>query len=206
MRTFRWLIVGGLVALQLVMKSPVWFVLGHLGHLFGGGGEYRSELIDSAIRNFGQWWLVGFKDTGQWTVNHLADGTADITNQYIRDAVDGGLLSLVLFIVLLTRCFRGVGRARKKLRFESGPDYDFTQEWFLWCLGCALVAHVVTIISVEYFDQIRVSWYMLLAMISCLSAEVLAGNPASPPASPMESENSAEPPGPDDRLAVMPDA
>jgi hypothetical protein len=36
----------------------------------------------------------------------------------------------------------------------------------LWSMGTALLTHSVSFISVAYFDQIVVFWYMLLGMIS----------------------------------------
>jgi hypothetical protein len=36
----------------------------------------------------------------------------------------------------------------------------------VWVLGVSLVSHVMSFTSVAYFDQIWISWYMLLAMIS----------------------------------------
>ena len=33
----------------------------------------------------------------------------DITNQYVWEGLIGGLLTMILFIVLIARCFQGVG-------------------------------------------------------------------------------------------------
>jgi len=162
-----------LLGLEVVMKAHVWFLIARLGGVTGGDAEYRSELIDQAIHHFDQWFLIGFHDTGQWMQNPLADGTADITNQYIRNGVDGGVLSVILFVVILVRCFSNLGSARKALQSHAADD-SVAKEWFVWCLGCALFVHSVTIMTVEYFDQMRVVWNVLLAMIVGMSSEVLS--------------------------------
>src|SRR5260370_7341244 len=59
MRVFRWGIVIALVALQLVMKAPVWFMIDHLDLTGGSSGYHRAMLVDQFIRNFGDWWLLG---------------------------------------------------------------------------------------------------------------------------------------------------
>ena len=38
----------------------------------------------------------------------------------------------------------------------------------IWSIGVALLAHVVSYISVVYFDQIIVVWFLLLSMMSAL--------------------------------------
>ncbi len=49
------------------MKAPVWFLIGHAGDaLVGGGGWHRAEIIDAAVKNFGDWWLSGTDNTGGW--------------------------------------------------------------------------------------------------------------------------------------------
>jgi len=40
-----------------------------------------------------------------------------------------------------------------------------------WALGSALFVHVVSFISVAYFDQMVIYWFMLLAMIAALPDE-----------------------------------
>jgi len=38
----------------------------------------------------------------------------------------------------------------------------------IWALGASLLAHVVSYVSVSYFDQNFVNWYLLLAMVAIL--------------------------------------
>jgi hypothetical protein len=173
MRGIRWLILAGFVGLAMVMKAPIWFLIARLGSIFGGSAEYRSELIDQAVKHFNQWWLLGLSDTQDWMPTHLANGNADITNQYIRDGLDGGLWGMLMYIIILTKCFSQLGKARKCQAQEGASQRGVGREKLFWCLGSAMVAHAVTQMSVEYFDQMKVAYYMLVAIIASLSSDAL---------------------------------
>ena len=167
MRTIRWGILFSLIALHMVMKAPVWFLIGRLGHLIGGGGWHRSALIDTFIHHFNEWWFIGTTYTRHWMptgVTYSPDQT-DITNQFIRVAVDGGMVTLILFTAVIVLCFRGVGQS-----LEAAKDEQFAVRILLWAMGAALVAHIASFFSVRYFDQIIVFWYLLLALISTISS------------------------------------
>jgi hypothetical protein len=64
-----------------------------------------------------------------------------------------------------------LGNARKSV------DGMQVEEWKFWCLGCALFANVVAFFGVNYFDQSRVGWFVLLAMVSTVAAPNLTSNP-----------------------------
>lgn len=149
----------GMVGLHLVMKAPVWFLFGRISDLIGGGGYHRAYLIDTFIRHFSDWWLVGTNDTSDWLATKLViDEQADITNRFVADGVTGGLIALILSIILLTRCFQAIGGAMRELGEEDVP-----REKLLWGMGCTLTATIAILFSVTYFDQMHVIWYFLLA-------------------------------------------
>ncbi len=162
MRTARWGIVIGLVALQCVMKAPVWFLIARIDLTGGSSGYHRAVLVDAFIRNFSDWWLIGVRDTSRWGWDLW-----DAQNQYVSVGVGGGLIAFVLFIALIVRCFGRLGNARKAVQDDSN------QEWFFWFLGAALFAHIVAFFGVNYFDQSRMAWFALLAIISAATAPVL---------------------------------
>jgi hypothetical protein len=167
MRIIRWGILLGLVLLHIVMKAPVWYLIARLSEVTGGGGWHRSDIIDQAIRHFDEWWLAGTTYTAHWmaTALAIAPESSDITNQYIAEGVQGGIIKMGLFIGIVVLCFRGVGKAVRTL--EEGP---LPVGILVWSLGSALLAHASGFLSVSYFDQIIVSWYLLLAMISFISS------------------------------------
>ena len=167
MRVIRWGILFSLIALHMVMKAPVWFLIARLGHLIGGSGWHRSELIDTAIRHFDEWWLIGTTYTRHWMPTGVtwSPDQADITNQFIQVGVNGGMITLILFTTVIVLCFRDIGQTLK-----DSKDEPFAIRIILWAMGATLFAHIVSFVSVSYFDQIIVFWYLLLAMISTVSS------------------------------------
>ena len=154
MRLLRWGLVFTLVALHVVMNGPVWSLIEKVDLTGSSSSYHRYMLIDNCIRHFGDWWLLGFKDYDKWGFDMW-----DLSNQYVAYAVSGGLATLMLFIAIISRSFGGIGTAR---RLVAG---NRKEEWFLWCLGAALFAHVVGYFGIGYFDQMQFAWFALLAII-----------------------------------------
>jgi hypothetical protein len=163
MRPFRWGIVFAVFGLALAMKAPVWFIVARVD-LVGGHGWDRAYLIDAAIKHFFDWWLVGTDSNASW-----GSQTWDACNEFVNQATSGGLASFVLFILILSRGFALIGKARKRVQGQK-------QEWFFWCLGAALFAHLMGFWGIDYFDIIRVWWYIFLAMISAATVAIRAPN------------------------------
>jgi hypothetical protein len=166
MRLIRWSVVFGLISLHLVMKAPVWYLIARLSDLIGGTGWYRSYLIDRAIFHFSEWWLFGTTYTAHWIKYGASTNPnmVDITNQFILEGVEGGLLKMALFIGIIVVCFRAIGRTLSRM-----SNQPISAKITLWSMGSALFAHVVSFMSVSYFDQMIVFWFLLLAMISIVS-------------------------------------
>jgi hypothetical protein len=174
MRMVQYAILFTLISLHMVMKAPVWYLMAKVGNLTGGTGWHRSYIIDMAIKYFNEWWLFGTKDTSTWMPYLLPSKTAydelsrssDITNQFILEGVEGGFISMLLFIIIIILCFRQIG-----ISLRLNENQPFSKRIIIWSLGASLFANVVAFFSVSYFDQILVFWYMLLAMISALSMQ-----------------------------------
>jgi hypothetical protein len=155
MRQFRWAVVITLVVLHMVMKAPVWALIGRVDVVGGSSGYHRFELVNQCILHFSQWWLVGVRYTGDWGyVMH------DTSNEYVSEATQGGLITLILFFWIITCCFQALGNARKS-RFS-----DSIAKRRLWSLGCSLFACLAAFFGITFFDQTVVAWYALLAMIA----------------------------------------
>jgi hypothetical protein len=168
MHVLRRGLVIGLICLQFFMKVPVWFLLARVDVFSGSTGFHRSMLIDSAIRSLGDWWLIGTKSTEGWADED--QGLFDVTNQYIHEGAEGGLASMLLFIWIIVWGFRFVGLTMRAIEAASDPA---TAQFLLWALGASLFAHVVSYISVSYFDQNFVNWYLLLAMLATAADQYL---------------------------------
>lgn len=159
MRAIRWGIVLLLILLHIVMKGPVWSLIEKIDISGGSSSYHRYMLVDQCIRHFGDWWLLGVKDTSIWGWDMW-----DTANQYVGTCDSYGLLPFLLFIAVLVYGFKYVGRAR---RFT---EVDKRRALFNWALGSALFANAVAFFGISYFDQTMVAWYCLLAAIStCVS-------------------------------------
>jgi hypothetical protein len=163
MRIIRWLILIALISLHMIMKAPVWFLMARLGEQIGGGGWHRAEIITQAVTHFNEWWLIGTTYTAHWMPYSLTiiPNMVDITNQYILEGVGGGIWRMGAFIIIIILCFRELGKSNLILK-----DQPIDLRIFSWSLGAALFAHIMSFMSVAYFDQIIVFWYLLLAIIS----------------------------------------
>jgi hypothetical protein len=166
MRSIRWIVGLGMLFLHLYMKDPIWHLAARFSGLLGGTGWHRAHLIDQFIKYFNEWWLIGTTYTVHWMGQpHPANpNMSDITNWYIGQAVNGGLVTMLLFIVVIIVCFFYLGEKIK----EIGED-QFNHKFILWVLGTSLFVHAISMLSVAYFDKIVVAWYLLLAMISTAS-------------------------------------
>jgi hypothetical protein len=164
MKAVRWGILLSVLALAAVMKAPVWFVIDRASGLVGGDGWYRSQLIDSAIRHFGEWWLLGTGYTAHWMETGIPanPNSADIVNEFVNQGIRGGLVALSLFIWLLAKCFKAAGLAIRNEDYRGGAQF------MIWSMGCTVLAHVASFFSVTYFDQIIIFWYLIIGMIAAL--------------------------------------
>lgn len=175
LRILLWGFVACLLILQLVMKAPVWFLIARIDLAGGSSGYHRAKLIDTFLRHFWDWWLIGTKDAFNWGWDMW-----DTCNQYIQEGEGGGLIPLVCFILMIAFCFRRLGKAMRRVRWSS------KQEWSLWILGCALFSHVVGFFGISYFDQTQMAWFMLLAIVLAATSLAMA-EPKSKPAPPAPS-------------------
>jgi len=167
-----------LIFLHLVMKAPVWALIGRTDLISGSSGYHRFVLVDQFIRRFGDWWLMGTKDNASWGWDMW-----DSANQYVAIGVDAGLFPLLCFVAAIVFGFKYLGIARKASMRNK------REELFRWALGAALFSHLIAFVGISYFDQTVVAWYGLLAMISAiavrrkgLSTNHKRGFIASPPA------------------------
>jgi hypothetical protein len=154
MRFVRWGIVTTLVSLHMVMKAPVWHLIGMIDISGGSSSDHRFQLVDQCIRHFGDWWLVGVKSTGDWGWDMF-----DMANQYVSVCDNSGLLPFICFLAILAYGYKFVGKARKETA-------DRKKQIFFWALGASLFANTIAFVGVSYWDQMQAVWFALLAGIS----------------------------------------
>jgi hypothetical protein len=154
-RAIRWGIVFSLVALQMVMKAPVYNLITRID--ISGSSYHRYALIDQTVRHFWDWWLIGTRSNVSWGWDMW-----DTSNQYVAHAINGGLLSLIFFIAIIVYGFKNLARAR-----EAATEKK--QQLFLWAIGAALLAYTISFFGICLWDQSIVEWYALLAIIAAVS-------------------------------------
>ena len=154
MRILRWGLVMMLLGLQMVMKAPVWALIARVDLTGSSSGYHRYYLVDNCIRHFTDWWLLGYRYYNTWGWDMW-----DLSSQLVATALTGGLITLVLFIMILSRSFGAIGTARKQV------EGNRAQEWFLWCLGAALFANVVAFFGCSYMAQMQMALFALVGII-----------------------------------------
>ena len=173
MQAVRWSIAILVIAFHLIMRAPIWFIFDRISSVIGGDGWHRANLIDQFVNHFKDWWLFGMplEKTADWAATKMTWGSIDMTNEYVALGLGGGLISLVLFIVLMKKCYEMLGKGMLLVR--AYHHNNKTNELLLWGLGCALFSHILNLTAVTYWDQSYVIWYMTLALISCQTSYLL---------------------------------
>ncbi|MBK6854915.1 MAG: hypothetical protein IPG93_25910 [Burkholderiales bacterium] len=177
-RTLCWAALLAYISLDLVMQAPAYYLMARIDLTGSSTSWHRAALIEAAIDHLPQWWLAGTDYTRHWIAygvpwspNHI-----DVTNHYLRLGVDGGLPLMLSFIVVLAIAFSYVGRAVRQVPANATATNTNTNtnantattssHLVIWALGAALFGHVVTFLSVSYFDQSVIFLYATLAAIA----------------------------------------
>ncbi len=142
-----------------IMQAPVWHLMARVDILGGSQGWHRYIIFDAFVNNFGEWYLVGDADPRSWGVWQMRD----ITNQYILEALRGGLLTLIIFILVISSSFKNVGKSLSFLE-EKRTGKKYVSEWRVWLIGVAILVHVITFFGLSYFAQMSVLLYIHLGM------------------------------------------
>lgn len=168
-RSIRWMLVLGYLALEVVMNAPAYYALARMDLTGSSTAWHRAALIDAAVTYFWDWWLVGTDYTRHWFAYGVGWSArhADITNYYVRMAVDGGLPLLIAFVILLARAFATVGTTWRRLA-DGAPAHP--HGFLPWALGASLLSHAASFVGVSYFDQSVVFLYVTLVGIASAAA------------------------------------
>ncbi|MEO8617174.1 MAG: hypothetical protein ABI600_18700 [Luteolibacter sp.] len=152
------------IVLMFTMSKPPYYLISKIDLSGGSTGWHRSFLIQQTIAYFNEWWLFGTDFTRHWMPNQgFANDPnhTDITNYYIGFGVSGGFAAMLLMICMMGCAFRWVGQIQAE-RFEKHPDQSF----MIWCFGACLFSHSINSLSVAYFDQSMLYFWLSVAVIS----------------------------------------
>jgi len=161
----RRLALAAVIALDVVMKDPVYFLMARIDLSGGSTGWYRARLIQSSIEHLDEWWAAGTDYTRHWMPTGISANAAhaDITNHLLAMGVMGGIPLMFLFIMVLVAAFSIVGRTLRESESAS-MEYRF----LVWLLGAVLFGHVWNFFSISLFDQSVIFFYLVLACIGAV--------------------------------------
>lgn len=156
--SFKWLLLGLYLLLEMVMSAPAYYTLARIDLTGSSTGWHRAEVIDAAIKHFGEWAIYGTDVTRHWMAYGIQSSEThiDITNHYVLLGVYGGMGLLLIFVAAIARAFTLWHQA-----IVAGRDDG--RAWFAWCVGSSLFVHVATLMTTSYFDQSIVLLYFAVA-------------------------------------------
>jgi hypothetical protein len=175
----RWGALGAILALNILMEAPVYYLLARIDLTGSSTGWHRAELIHAALTHLDEWWFSGTDYTRHWIAYGVgwSKNHVDITNHYVKMGVIGGLPLLLAFVGVLICAFNSLGKV-----LRAGNGTCFEQQFMTWTLGAILLGHAATFLSISYFDQSMVFFLMLLACIGSQSQRRKAAAQALEPA------------------------
>ncbi len=161
-RLFVKMAIPAYIVLALVMERPPYYLISKIDLTGSSTGWHRSFLIEQTINHFNEWWLFGTDRTVHWmpSQGRISDNHTDVTNQYIAFGVNGGLLSVLLFIGMVWAVFRVVGRIQS---IEGLPERS---KFLFWAIGASLFAHVASGMSVSYFGQAQFFFWLPIVCLA----------------------------------------
>ena len=159
---FAWLVSISALFLHFIREKPLWhFLFVRISIKQSSTGFHRYLLIEAAIKEFWNWWLLGYGDRGPqwhlkyWSYNHAK--FTDVTNQYIFEGVNGGFITMLLFLFLCSK-------AIKTLWSFSISQSNKMDQWLIWGFFVMMISHCVSFLSVTYFGQITMLFYLTIAV------------------------------------------
>ena len=148
------------------MEKPPYYLISRIDISGGSTGWHRAFLIEQTFAYFSEWWLFGTDETRHWMPSQgIANDPhhTDITNYYIGFGVSGGFLAMILVLWMLVKAFAWVSRI-----YDLSVARKVDSGFMIWCFGSCLFSHAVTGLSVAYFDQSMLYFWLSIAAISSI--------------------------------------
>ncbi|MDQ8201101.1 hypothetical protein QEH56_23245 [Pelagicoccus enzymogenes] len=159
---FIWLSGFALLVLHFIKERPIWYLIALVDLVGGSTGWHRSKLIDQAVANIGDWWLAGTDYTANWMPYKLPTNPnhCDLTNYFIHLGVIAGIPAAACLLYIL---YSATKRALPRAQEDSG-EYNF----LMWCVIATIITHSITFLTISYYDQIYIFFYLLIASVPAL--------------------------------------
>lgn len=165
-----------------IMSQPPYYLMARINLTGSSTGWHRAHLIEQTFKHFGEWALFGTNRTRHWmpTQGHISETQTDITNYYIAFGVLGGVICMALVILIVWRAFKSVGE------YVRHPTTSAAEAFAVWCVGASLFSHAMSSLSVAYFGQAPVFFWLPIGIIASLHAGLANRKPASPASPPYQ--------------------
>lgn len=155
------LLVFSCVSIGIASNRPFYHVIASWANPLGGAGWHRAKLIDLAIENFDEWWMVGYGDKDPGWGPYLGMGRTDVTNEYILNGVRYGIFGIIALCAVLAKAFRDLISTYRRLRHPAVKS-------LCWAFGSLLFSVTVAWMSVSFFGQLSTLVYCSFGMIGSL--------------------------------------
>ena len=156
MQSIRWVLLFVLLGLHIVSQNGIHSLMfNKISFVSGSTGYHRFALIEGLLQNVPKWALWG-DNSPRYNRSYR-----DITNDYVMNAISGGMVALALEITAITLAFYACGRA---LRATTSRD----ESLLAFGLGCGLLVITISALAVTMFGQAEVPFYMTLGMAASL--------------------------------------
>ena len=151
-------------ALSLYMERPFYYIVDSIDFTGGSTGWHRARLIESALDKIGEWWLFGTDYTRHWMPTGVSwnPNHTDITNYYLHLGVIGGLPLTLCLIAIVWVSGKKLINLALSLYYIGEKRAAFAN----WTLFSVLIAHAASFVSISYFDQMFVLFFILVALIA----------------------------------------
>jgi hypothetical protein len=154
-------LVFSCISIGIASNRPFYHVIASWANPLGGAGWHRARLIDLAIENFDEWWMVGYGDKDPGWGPFLGMGRTDVTNEYILNGVRYGVLGIIALCAVLAKAFRDLISTYRRLRHPAMKS-------LCWAFGSLLFSVTVAWMSVSFFGQLSTLVYCSFGMIGSI--------------------------------------
>jgi len=151
-------VISSCFLIGIISNRPFYHVIVSKANPIGGSGWHRAKLIDCAIEDFNEWWLVGYGSRSPDWGKSLGMSWTDITNQYIMFGVQYGILGVVAICGILATSMYMMIQLHRAAR-------DPVIKSLCWALGCTIATLAISFNSAAFFGQAVTLFYCVLGMI-----------------------------------------
>lgn len=146
---FYWVMAG---------RGP-WYIMASIDLVGGSTGWHRAKLFDQGFKYLADWWLFGTDYTRHWMATGVSwsKDHVDLTNYYLHLGVIGGIMLPALLVSSIVVASVKLYGTMKTLR-----DVDTERQVLLWVALSVILTHAISFVSISYFDQMYVLFYMAL--------------------------------------------